>query len=83
MYDDFFVTSECDDALREESRKMTHDNKDDDEIEDKQGESKKRARLSERSKKIYGGRTEINTVKKGRDVKGIIEGTTEAANECQ
>ena len=52
MYDDFFVTSECDDALREESRKMTHDNKDDDEIEDKQGESKKRARLSERSKKI-------------------------------
>lgn len=29
---------------------------------------KKRARLSERSKKCYGGRSEIDTTKKGRDV---------------
>ena len=42
MYAVFLVNSECDDALWEESRKMMHDNKDDDEIEDKQGESKKK-----------------------------------------
>jgi len=42
MYSVFVVNSECDDALWEESRKMMHDNKDDDEIEDKQGESKKK-----------------------------------------
>jgi hypothetical protein len=30
-----------DDTLFDKSRKMTHDNKDDDETEDKQGESKK------------------------------------------
>ena len=42
MYAVFFVNSECDDALWGKSRKMMHDNKDDDEIEDKQGESKKK-----------------------------------------
>jgi hypothetical protein len=50
MYDVFFVTAVCDDALWEESRKMTHDNKDDDEIEDKQGESKKIEGTSVREK---------------------------------